>query len=117
MIHLLNAAVMPHEGFYELKRISPAIFAEEVFEAFAAGNLKHYIGYQNTLDLIADLIGADLGKINIGQTEMENGDTFYVARLRRRVSPAAKRITTRRESAPLEIADFDFYKGKYRDYA
>ena len=115
MIHLLNAAVMPQEGFYELKLISPAAFAEEVFEAWADGNLKHYIGYQTTLDLIADMLGADLGEINVDQTELVDGDIFYVARLRRRVSPAAKRIATRRESAPLEIADFDFFRGKFAE--
>lgn len=115
MIHLLNAAVMPQAGFYELQRISLATFTEEVSEAAADENFKHYIGYQNTLELIESLTGVDLGKINVDQTELADGDIFYVARLRRRVSPASKRVATRSDADALEISDFDFFRGKYAD--
>ena len=114
-IHLLNAAVMPQEGHYELQAISSAQFAESVRAAYLDGNLRHYIGYQSTLNLIADLCRIDLGEINVGQTELDDGDIFYVARLRRRVSPLAKRVETRGHAAELEISDFDFFCGKYSD--
>ena len=112
-VHLLNAAVMPHEGFYELRPLSPAAFAKEVRAAHADGLLKHYIGYQSTLTLIENLTKIKLGKINVDQTEMENGDIFFVARLRRRVSPLAKRVETRRADYTLSVDDFDFYAGRY----
>ena len=117
MIHLLNAAVMPHEGNYELKAISPAQFGQEVAAAHASGNFRHYIGYQDTLAIINDLCGIDLGEINVDQTEFEDGDIFYVARLRRRVSPLSKRVRTHRPGTQLEIEDFDFFRGRYTDLA
>ena len=113
IVHLLNAAVMPQSGHYELEDISPAQFATAVRDAYRHGTLRHYIGYQSTLNLIADLCNIDLGGINVGQTELEDGDIFYVARLRRRVSPLAKRVETRGQAAVLEISDFDFFRGKY----
>lgn len=112
-IHLLNAAVMPQEGYYQLQAISPAQFAQDVKRAYTDGNLCHYIGYQPTLNLIADLCNIDLGEINVDQTEMQDGDIFYVARLRRRVSPMAKRVQTRGQAATLEISDFNFFRGRY----
>ena len=112
-VHLLNAAVMPHEGHYRLKAISPASFSEKVQDAAKQQVLKHYIGYEKTLDVIQELTGLLLGKTNFDQTEMAEGDIFYVARLRRRVSPASKRVATRGEAAPLKVEDFDFFEGKF----
>ena len=116
-VHLLNAAVMPHEGNYELEAISPAQFGREVAAAHTSGNFRHYVGYENTLAIINDLCGIDLGEINIEQTEFEDGAIFYIARLRRRVSPLSKRVHTRRQGNRLEIEDFDFFRGKYTDLA
>ena len=112
---LLNAAVMPHEGNYELEEISPAQFGQEVAAAHANGNFRHYVGYEDTLAIINALCGIDLGEINMEQTEFGDGDIFYVARLRRRVSPSSKRVHTHRQGNRLEIQDFDFFRGKYRD--
>ena len=111
-VHLLNAAVMPHAGIYHLESITPEEFEQAVITAITAGNLKHYIGYETTLDLIEGWIGINLGGINVQQTEMADGETFLILRLRRRVSPSAK-VRTRGEHARLEIEDFDFYRGTY----
>ena len=111
-IHLLNAAVMPNAGIYHLDQISPDAFKASVIDAHKNGILKHYIGYETTLDLVRWWIGINLGSINVDQTEMRDSDTFLVLRLRRRVSPSAK-IRTRGEHARLEIEDFDFYRGTY----
>ena len=115
MIYLLNAAVMPHEGSYQLEEISPVQFGQEVAAAHASGNFRHYVGYADTLAILNDLCGIDLGEINIEQTEFADGDIFYVARLRRRVSPYTKRVHTHRQGNKLEIQDFDFFRGRYTD--
>lgn len=111
-VHLLNAAVMPHAGVYQLNQISLSEFKAAIIDAYQNGVLKHYIGYQTTLDLVELWIGIDLGSVNVNQTEMADGDTFLVLRLRRRVAPAAK-VRTRGEHAQLDIEDFDFYQGTY----
>ena len=114
-IHLLNAAVMPHEGCYQLEELSPVQFGQEVAAAHASGNFRHYVGYEPTLALINNLCGIDLGEINVEQTEFDEGDIFYVARLRRRVSPSSKRVHTHHQGNRLEISDFAFFRGKYND--
>ena len=114
-IHLLNAAVMPHEGSYQLEEISPVQFGQEVAAAHASGNFRHYVGYNETLAIINALCGTDFSKTNVDQTEFADGDIFYVARLRRRVSPLSKRVHTHHQGNRLEISDFDFFRGKYND--
>ena len=67
------------------------------------------------LEVISNLCGIDLGEINVEQTEFEDGDIFYVARLRRHVSPHTKRVHTHPQGSRLEVSDFDFFRGKYSD--
>lgn len=111
-IHLLNAAVMPNAGIYRLEQITPDEFKSSVVDAHKKGSLKHYIGYETTLELVRWWVGINLGNINVDQTEMADGDAFLVLRLRRRVSASTK-VRTRGEHARLEIEDFDFYCGTY----
>lgn len=111
-VHLLNAAVMPNVGVYHLEQITLDEFASGVIVAYEAGSLKHYIGYKNTLKLVHDWVGFDLGGTNVDQTEMADGETFLILRLRRRVSGSEK-VRTRTEHAELKIEDFDFYRGTY----
>ena len=111
-VHLLNAAVMPTAGVYDLEQITPDAFKAGVIEAHTAGILKHYIGYKTTLDLVRYWLGINLSSVNVSQTVMADGETFLVLRLRRRVSPSAK-VRTLGEHARLEIEDFDFYRGTY----
>ena len=51
-VHLLNAAVMPTAGVYDLEQITPDDFKAGVIAAHTAGSLKQYIGYETTLDLV-----------------------------------------------------------------
>ena len=112
-VHLLNAAVMPHEGCYQLRAIAPVEFKMSIRAAHGDGVLRHYIGYPNTLKVVENLTGLDLGGTNVDQTKMEDNAIFYVIRLRRRVSPTEKRIATRGVGDRLEISDFDFFKGRF----
>ena len=111
-VHLLNAAVMPNAGVYHLEQVTPDEFKAGVIAAHQAGSLKHYIGYDNTMDLVHSWVGVDLGGTNVDQTEMADGETFLILRLRRRVSGSEK-VRTRTEHARLKIEDFDFYRGTY----
>lgn len=113
IVHLLNAAVMPHAGFYELKQIDVSTFVELVREASEAGNLRHYIGYKETLEIIQTICRLNLGDINVAQTELKNGDRFLVVRLRRRLTPEEK-VRTVKQGATLTVEDFDFFSGVYQ---
>ena len=98
---LLNAAVMPHEGIFQLDKCPLDEFWHRLTRAHTSGELRSFIGYQNTLDLIEHFTGIRLA-VNVEQTTMTDGDEFLVRRLRRRVSPQAK-VRTLGHDAPLAI--------------
>ena len=107
-VHLLNSAVMPQPGFYELKGITADQFTEEVERAADGGILLHYIGYKSTLTLVEQMTGINMGELVFKKTIFEDGDIFLVIRLRYRVTPGEK-IADNRNA----ISDFQFYKGSY----
>ena len=118
-VHLLNAAVMPTAGNYFLEKIDAETFQDTVFRTFMNRTLHHYIGYQNTLDFVQDFCGiqfeGEQAKINVEQTELSHQDELLILRLRRRVSPEAKKVLTRDATFELIEQDFDFYWGIYLD--
>lgn len=108
-VHLLNAAVMPQPGFYDMQAIDAETFTELVQIAEELGQLKHYIGYKSTLTFVEHLAGIDLQGTNGDKTVMADGDVFLVIRLKYRVNPQQKRADT------PEIRDFEFFKGSYAE--
>lgn len=118
-IHLLNAAVMPHRGIYELDEMRIDEFIEAVQAAAASGLLQHWIGYEETLRLVEDLCDVDLGEINVGETKLCDGDTFLVVKLRRRTVARDRKSTRVRTvhagegGARMNVLDYVFYEGTY----
>ena len=110
---LLNAAVMPLAGVYVLESITPGEFASEVTRAFSEGTLNHYIGYPETLSVIRDWTGCDLGKTNVAQTELVDKEQFLILRLDRRVSSEEKKVRTVDAKMSLTVEDFLFYRCTY----
>ena len=108
-IHLLNAAVMPQPGFYELVEIGSDTFAEEVKDAHHNHDIRHYIGYKSTLTVVEQMTGIDLGQLNFEKVTLQDGDLFYVIRLKYRATQSEKK-----EDTP-EITDFEDYKGSYAE--
>ncbi|MYF56074.1 DUF1874 domain-containing protein [Candidatus Poribacteria bacterium] len=106
-VHLLNAAVMPHPGFYDMQEIDSTAFAELVQEANELGQLKHYIGYESTLAFVQHLTAIDLGGRNMNKTEMKDGDSFLVIRLVYRPTQEQRRTDN------PQLEDFEFFKGIY----
>ena len=104
MILLLNAAVMPSEGVYTLKKISQAEFRTCLREASATGNFKSYIGYPETARIIKEITGV-LVEVNREQADLLPGDVMLIVKLRQRVSEPASKAAL----AP-SIDDFEFYQ-------
>lgn len=114
-VHLLNAAVMPQAGYYHIEDIDKETFAKEIEEAYSAGTLIQYIFYQDTLTLIEQLTGIDLGKTNIDEVILEDNDIFLIIRLTRRGNQKRiKRQRARGETHEIDISDFCFSRGLYR---
>ena len=104
MILLLNAAVMPTEGMYTLKRISEGTFKEALTEAAALDNFKSYIGYPETAQVIEHLTGIEI-QVSREQATLTPGDVMLIVKLRHRVANPAS-------PEPLQraIEDFEFFQ-------
>lgn len=104
MILLLNAAVMPSEGVYTLKKISKAEFRTCLRVASATGDFKSYIGYPETARIIEQLTGVTV-EVNRQQAGLMPGDVMLIVKLRHRVSEPASKAAL----APSSD-DFEFYQ-------
>ncbi|MCE2416012.1 DUF1874 domain-containing protein [Candidatus Poribacteria bacterium] len=104
MILLLNAAVMPIEGTYTLKRISKSKFQRLLQEADAAGNFQSYIGYPETARLIEQLTGVEI-EVSREQAELAPGDSMLIVKLRHRIIDP-----TRKETPERSMDDFEFFR-------
>lgn len=115
-VHLLNAAVMPQAGHYHIEDIDKETFAKEVQKAYSDRTLIQYIFYEDTLTLIEQLTGIDLGKTNIDEVTLEDNDMFLIIRLTRRGNQKRiKRQRARGETHEIDISDFCFSRGLYRE--
>ena len=104
MILLLNAAVMPTEGVYTLKRISKSDFQTILCGAAATGNFPSYIGYPETARIIEGLTGVPV-EVNRQQAVLKSGDIMLIVKLRQRVTDPANKGTLE-----LSMDDFEFYR-------
>lgn len=107
MILLLNAAVMPSEGVYTLKRISKAEFRTRLRAASETGDFKSYIGYSETARIIEEITGVTV-KVNREPAVLMIGDVMLIVKLRQRVADPANK-----ETLGLSMDDLDFYECKY----
>lgn len=112
--HLLNRAVMPQPGFYDLREIDSQEFARLVQEAHQLEHLQHHISVfdRTTLAFLERLTGINLEKRHWRHSitynfEIADGDTFLVMSFKYRIIPHH-----RRSDGP-RLNDFLFYKGKY----
>lgn len=103
MIHLLNSAVMPIPGHYNLESITAQDFATLLAAAARVGNLTSYIGYPDTAAIVFSLSGVKVA-ISREQTNLNNEDGMLILRLKYRVqNPADKgKFTPKKE-------DFEFF--------
>ena len=104
MIILLNAAVMPTEGHYTLKRISDTEFRTLLRDAAETNNFRSYIGYPETARLIEQLTDVEI-PVSREQATLDIGDVMLIVKLRHRVADPSTKMTL----AP-SIDDFEFYR-------
>ena len=116
-VHLLNAAVMPQPGFYELRDITIDKFIDAVRGASEAGTLLHHIGYEETLKIVEALCKITLGDIRVAETKLTDGDALLIIKLRRRTVARDRKSTRVRtvhagtKGARLPVSDYVFIKG------
>ena len=83
--HLLNSAVMPQQGFYELSEYDGDTWAKKLIEAHSDGEFEHYIGYKSALTVVEQMTGKSFGETSTKKTDLNNGDFLFIIRLKYRV--------------------------------
>ncbi|WP_425421511.1 STIV orfB116 family protein [Phaeodactylibacter xiamenensis] len=109
--HILNSAVMPKAGCYNLKAISANDFfliiqkqRQEDPEGFFT---MSWIGYEQNAQIIADKTGWR-PPICRSVTEIEHGDRLLIMRLKYRPEEGAK-------GKPVQPHDFEYFEGFYTE--
>lgn len=102
---LMNSAMMPAPGHYELHQITPEEFSQRLCEDLDAGVLRSYIGYPQTADLIKSMTGRTID-VNRDLTDVVDGDTLLIIKLNYRVADPKKKGQQVKE-------DFEFFVATY----
>ena len=107
-VRLMNAAVMPCEGKYQLIAIDADSFGKHVCYAHECGKLVSYVGYANTAALISRLSCVTI-PVTRQSTELNDGDTMLICRLKYRADdPTQKRFLNPSDD------DYEFFVAFYR---
>ncbi len=110
-VRLLNAAVMPRPGCYDIRPLTPEQFAAELRRAYGRGDVESYIGYDAAARVIERVTGIR-PRVSRATTPVEDGDVLLIARLRQRVAdPAIKWQVGRKQDDP---GAYEFFRCVYR---
>lgn len=102
MTHLMNSAIMPKQGKYDLFKLFEAEFVQHVQEAHKQGRLTSYIGYEQTAQFIERLTGVPV-KVNRDATTIQSGDIMLICKLKYRVKgPDTKGLS-------VDENDFEYF--------
>lgn len=105
MYRLLNSAIMLAPGVYHLQRISESMFATLVLAAAQSGQMKSYIGYQQTAEIVSRLAGVEIPTSREAAV-VENGDVLLICKLAYRVQDPG----TKGQPVP---ENFEFFRCQY----
>ncbi len=81
--HLTNSAVMPRQGVYRCREITPKEFYDIVQTTYHENSLKTYIGYTQNRDLIRKNTGLNF-PLSRAETSLESGDVILAMVLKYR---------------------------------
>ena len=103
---LLNSAMMPQAGTYEMKEISFEEFKKIISDKSI--EIDSYIGYPQNIQLIKNWTGREI-ELNRSQTKLEDGDEMLVMKLKYRV------VNPSEKGKEVNEDDFEFFRIKYYD--
>jgi len=103
VIKLMNSAMMPTEGHYQLSRLSRDMFVSILRDA---GQCDSYVGYEQTAQFVERISGVKV-EVSRRQTTFADGDRALIVRLAYRVPDA----TTK--GAPVDENEYEFFLVRY----
>lgn len=103
MIKLMNSAMMPQPGKYELVAINREQFVGRLRDA---GTVDSYVGYPQTAEFVQRISGVPVA-ISRRQTVLEDGERVLVVKLAYRPQDASSK------GAPVNENDYEFFLVRY----
>jgi hypothetical protein len=107
MIKLMNSAMMPREGLYSCRAITPQE-AKNLFQKNTKAGFKSHIGYPNTCRVLSKLFEVSV-PLSRESTEIKQGDVIIAVRLPYRIDPDEKK--GRKHGEALE--DYEFFEVRF----
>lgn len=104
---------MPQPGTYTLHALTAAEYAAAVISAYAAGDVRSYIGYDAAADVIERLTGIR-PDVTRETTPVEDGDLLLIARLRQRVQSQDPRVKAAMGRQQNDPDAYEFFACVYR---
>ena len=108
-VHLLNSAMMPQEGFYQLKKISKEEFCIILEKAYQNQQLVSYIGYGMNSAMIEMWCNIRVPVNRAQIAPLKHGDILLIMKLKYRLQDVKLKGTMMNEE------DFEFFQAKYYD--
>mgnify|MGYP000682456561 CR=1 FL=1 len=104
---LLNSAMMPAPGNYQLVEMTREDWAKAIQRAASEAQIQSYIGYPDTAKHVQDITGLPI-EVNRAETVLGDSATMFIVKLKYRVSnPAEKGQFTPTDS------DYAYYVARY----
>jgi hypothetical protein len=105
MLRIMNSAMMPTEGTYRLRRLTPAEFATYGQLIREGASYRSYVGYPQTAEHLSGLLGVFV-PVSRESTLLEDGDTLLICRLPYRVQDPTRKGQPLPEDWEYFVADF-----------
>lgn len=103
MIKLMNSAMMPHPGHYELVAITKELFVHILRDN---GSVDSYVGYPQTAEFVQRISGVPIA-VSRRQTVLTDGDRVLVVKLAYRPQDANSK------GQPVNENDYEFFLIRY----
>jgi len=110
VLNLMNSAMMPDEGTYTLRKITPANAISMLQSAGKAW--KSFIGYANTAAYLKKILGVEI-PLSRDETHFRDGDTALICKLKYRPTDVKMKATALGQ-AEVKDEDFELYEVKFQ---
>jgi hypothetical protein len=111
--HLMNAAVMPHAGMYEIEATSLSSWIALARAAFDKGDLESSIGYPQTAAMLERLLDRPV-ECNRNSITLRHGDAMLICRLKYRPQAGVKSDPVWQQIEGGHVENYEFLLAKYR---
>lgn len=105
MMVLMNSAMMPQPGRYQIDQVEPEMFATLLREC----EFVSYIGYEQTAGFLSQLIGRQV-TVNRCQTILNDGDILFICKLKYRLPDPSQK------GSQINPENFEFFIATYERF-